>query len=458
MQAINNVMYIRHRNPGADADLICPVIVLPNTPEEAADAQIARNAALPLTWLKESEPHEGIAILCGGGPSLTEHMPEIAEWRERGATVFGLNAAAIWLHKAGVPVDWQVIVDAKEETASLVEPMARAHLFSSQVHPSTVDSVPEPVIFHLANVGIEDLLPEERREAGEYTLIGGGVSVGITSLCVAWAMGYREIHCYGYDSSNRGEATHAYEQPMNAHLPQITVTWGGRPYRASMPMKIQAEAFLPFARELVSRGVKLEVHGDGLLPAMWKERPATEREKYQKLWIYDEYRRWSPGVDAVDHFLEVVKPDGTIIDFGCGTGLAGKAIHEKTGLGVILVDFTDNSRDVSVGRFVFRQHDLTEPLEVRAPYGFCTDVMEHIPPKDVNRVIRNIMDAAPRTYFQIATYRDGFGDVIGEDLHLTVEPLAWWKRTFFALGYRIAHAEENERNAILYIVNGNGKP
>lgn len=74
----------------------------------------------------------------------------------------------------------------------------------------------------------------------------------------------------------------------------------------------------------------------------------------------------------------------------------------------------------------FLQHDLTQPLPIRASHGFCTDVMEHIPPGDVAAVLRNVTEAARTVFFQISTVPDAMGVLIGHDLHLTVRPHAWW--------------------------------
>jgi SAM-dependent methyltransferase len=421
---------VQHYNPGCEAPLIVPVAIVPNTSEDVGDAQIRANGRLPLPWLGEVEAHDGVAVICGGGPSLADDMDVIRGMASRKqatpATVFGLNAAAIFLSEARSPVDYQVIIDAKEETSALVSAEASHRLYSSQVHPRTARHA--DCLFHLANIGITDLLPSDRVEAGGFTLIGGGVSVGITALTTAYTLGFRNLHLFGYDSSNRGRDRHAYAQPMNDNMPEMDVLWGGKVYRASMPMKLQADAFFRFAEALRAAGCEITVHGEGLLPAMWNNPPRTEREKYQILWARQDYRDWSPGLDAVDQFL-ALEPEGLIVDFGCGTGRASIKMAEA-GRDVLLIDFTDNCRDKAAQRLPFIQWDLTEPLPVEGGAGFCTDVMEHIPPEDVGRVLANIMAAVPRCFFQIATVPDAFGAAIGQALHLTVQDHDWWAAKF----------------------------
>jgi uncharacterized Rossmann fold enzyme len=421
---------VKHYNPGCTAPLIVPVALLPNTSEEVGEGQITANGKLPLPWLNTVEAHDGVAIICGGGPSLADDIDVIrgmcSRHQAKRPTLFGLNAASIYLSDNGVVPDYQVIIDAKEETSCLVDWAPPRRLYSSQVHPETAASA--DMLFHLANIGITDLLPPERVEQGGFTLIGGGVSVGITALTVAYTLGYRRLHLFGYDSSNRGTDRHAYPQPMNNNMPEMDVEWGDKVYRCSMPMKLQADAFFRFAEALQEAGVEITVHGDGLLPAMWNNAPKTEREKYQILWARQDYRDWSPGLDAVDKFLEL-DPEGLIVDFGCGTGRAGIKMAEA-GRNVLLIDFTDNCRDKAALGLPFVQWDLTQPLPVKGGTGFCTDVMEHIQPEDVDTVLANIMAAVPKCFFQIATIPDGFGAAIGQTLHLTVQDHDWWAAKF----------------------------
>ena len=370
--------------------------------------------------------------------------------RDSGGAIFGLNGAAKWLIKEGFEVDYQVILDAKQESSGLVEPLAAKHLFASQCHPDTVKSV-FPTLFHMNNTDIEDLFPEARVANGGYALIGGGVSVGITSMVLAYAMGYREIHLFGYDSSNESGETHAYPQDMNQFIPVIDVKWGDKVYCASMPMKIQAEAFPKFATELQREGCSFKLYGQGLLQAMWGEPPATEQQKYKKVWSEPRYREDAPGEQVAETFIEIAKPEGSVIDFGCGTGRGAKVISEKTNCNVILIDFADNCRDSNVVHLPFVEWDLTQPVPIYSEFGFCTDVMEHIQTKDVEKVINNILTSANKVFFQISTVDDNMGDLVGFPLHLTVKPHSWWKALFISLGYKVEWEQFHKVASLFYV-------
>lgn len=449
---------LTYQNPDATAPLFIPLAVRCNTPDEELMANVSVNSSRPeLRWLSASEAHDKIAVMVGGGPSVEDFLDEIRALREReDVTVFAMNAASKYLRSQGIRVDYQVMADAKEETAALADPGAAAHLFASQVNPKTMRAVKSPIVWHLENIdtgNVEKFLEPERRDRGGYAVIGGGASTGNAGLCVAYCMGYRDLRLFGYDSSNRGSQSHAYEQPMNRVIPNSTVEWGGKIYSASVSMRSQAEKFQFTARELKSLGCTITVHGEGLLQAMYLTPPdqLTERNKYTLMWQFDGYRNFSPGEEVVDLFLDTVKPEGMIIDFGCGTGRAALAMFNK-GYDVVLIDFADNCRDEEAEGLPFIEWDLTQPIPMRAPHGFCTDVMEHIPTDDVDTVLRNIMGSAASVFFQISTTEDAFGEVIGHRLHNTVQPHEWWRDKFTDLGFKIAWSDVVGPNASAFWV------
>ena len=190
-----------------------------------------------------------------------------------------------------------------------------------------------------------------------------------------------------------------------------------------------------------------------------------EKRKYVKCWGVDDYRKYSPGEHLVDLFLETAKPaDGaTLVDWGCGTGRAAKRLSEA-GMDVTMLDFADNCLDSDVKEALsdnlrFIEQDLSEPgLNYPSEYGFCTDMLEHIPEEDIDTVLDNILNNSQHVFFQISTVPDGFGahpqivkDGEREHLHLTVWDYQKWLRKFVEKSVVIHHSNDLQDSVIFYV-------
>jgi SAM-dependent methyltransferase len=182
-----------------------------------------------------------------------------------------------------------------------------------------------------------------------------------------------------------------------------------------------------------------------------------EQVKYLKCWEDERYRKWSPGEQCVDLFLETAKPEKgeTLVDWGCGTGRASVKLADA-GLDVTLIDFASNCLDPVASERLgdkFIEHDLTRPTMLRADYGYCCDVMEHIPEEDVDKVLTNILQNSLHVFFQISTVEDHFSHVIDVEghLHLTVKPYAWWLQKFVDFGCIVHYSNEFPSHCIFYV-------
>lgn len=164
---------------------------------------------------------------------------------------------------------------------------------------------------------------------------------------------------------------------------------------------------------------------------------AQERAKYSAVWDIPEYRVVSPGADNVDRFLEVLQPPrgSTVIDIGCGVGNAGLDL-ERHGMNVTWLDITDAALDPVIDRRQF----IEAPLWARWQrpggwdYGFCVDVMEHLPVEYTMLALERIVLACRTSWICLANLPDSHGDRIGETLHLTVQPFNWWLVRVGAIG------------------------
>ena len=184
-----------------------------------------------------------------------------------------------------------------------------------------------------------------------------------------------------------------------------------------------------------------------------KEKKLTEKQKYEKMWTVPDYRKVSPGELAANTFLSVAKPKvgDEIIDFGCGTGKGSFFLWAMGQMNVTMADFATNCLDDDLktacekfpDKIRFIEHDLNDKFEETYRYGYCTDVMEHIPPEEVDNVLENILNTAQSVFFRISTTPDVMGPkYLRQPLHLSVHDYSWWAKKFLEHDAIILHSED----------------
>ena len=430
-----------------------------NTEDHEIFGNITAAVARDLPWLQLAEPHDGVAVIVGGGPSMKPLLPMIAGHKAAGQAIFAVNGTIPTLASVDVTPDYFVLLDARAHNQGFVHPnKATKYLIASQCSDGVFEALggQDVTVWHPAYPGIQDYIGDRL-----CALIGGGTTVGLQAMSIAFCMGYRSIHLYGFDSSYSNGEGHAYAQAANAEDPRESYWVGGKEYIAAPWMARQAMEFQTAAQQLAEEDAIIQVHGHGLLPAIAKamsEPPAamSEVEKYQAMWQTPLYREIAPGEAFAPHFIEIADPKLTdvIVDFGCGTGRGGQKIADLTRCEVQLVDFADNCRDKG-NNLPFTVADLTKPIGVIGNIGYCTDVMEHIPPEDVPDVIRNIMDCVDSCYFKIALFDDSMGKLIGHPLHLSVFPSEWWQSKFSEYDIKYEHSDKGDAcpYATFYVLN-----
>src|SRR6185437_3434583 len=253
-------------------------IALPNTPAEERFNNVYLNSKRDVLWVREEVPaHDGHAVLVGGGPSVANDFDEIVQRQRNGQTVFALNGAAHWLaghwlkgEGRGFVPDYQVILDPRGGNVRFIAPpVARKYLIASQCHPSVFDALAseDVTLFHHAEDGIEGYFE------GNPLVIGGGITVGLVAMALVYALGYRKLHLYGYDSSDRDGEGHAYSQAENNVEQHRREIWlDDKKFTCAPGMFAQANAFEGFARMMAEHDALITVHGTGLLPSIARKR------------------------------------------------------------------------------------------------------------------------------------------------------------------------------------------
>src|SRR6266481_8721209 len=298
-----------------------------NTSDEIIFENVYINSRRPLKWVKSLPEHEGHAVIVGGGPSLKDWLHEIKIRQRNGQIVFALNHTALFLSEHGIEPTQQIILDARVSNISFLG-SAKHHYLASQCHLALFDKAKNVTLWHQHYP--DDL---EKFDASlpsyddDYSLIGGGTTVGLSAMALVYTLGYRQIHLYGYDSSFRDDNSHAYQQDD----PQMIIcesTAAGKTFKTTLSMAQQAELFPILSDKLIDLGCTITIRGDGLLPHISKmseiSNPISEKEKYEQIWTHKEYRDFSPGEECLHVFTKLVSEEWGI---------------EKTTLGPRIIDF-----------------------------------------------------------------------------------------------------------------------
>jgi hypothetical protein len=253
-----------------------------NTATEALLSNVKKACRRDLPWFQPAEnEHDGHVAILGGGPSLVDKIDEI-KWRQSiGQTVWVLNNAHAALEDTGIRYDAQVLLDARPENAAFITDAAD-YLVASQCDPKVFSALRHQrvTLFHVNSPGMVDLLsPEKVRPA---YLVGGGTTVGMNALALAFLKGFRKIHLYGFDSSYRDGQHHAYSQPLNDGERASEAMYNDKTYFCAPWMIGQAQEFMELAPGYMADGAVITVHGSGLLPdinldLMGVQSPAQQR-------------------------------------------------------------------------------------------------------------------------------------------------------------------------------------
>jgi len=265
---LNDTVF-KYRNIQASNDLIIPIILNSSVRHDIAFDNFDANISRDVEWLSETPVHEKEVIICGTGSSLNDCYAEIKQKQTIGTIVFSCNASAKLLRSNNIEVDYQIGLDPSEAMLDYFIDDAKNYLWASVVSPKLFEMSVNPVLWHPYLDWVIEKTEEIKKD---FVYIGGGISVVMSALCIAYTMGYRKIHLYGADSSYVGNGYNATggEVP-ESNLPVI-VENNGKSYLTTYPMKEQVRVFLMIEKELKKQGCNIQVYGEGLLQDVFKQK------------------------------------------------------------------------------------------------------------------------------------------------------------------------------------------
>jgi len=218
----------------------------------------------------------GTAVLCGSGPSLRDSIEDVRRHVDKGDFVIAVKGAHDYLINRGVIPTAGLAIDPQPKIFHTFTPnKAVKYYFASQVHPSVFNKFNgyDVNIFHLyTNIPSEEMATL----IGDGFLLGGGSTSGLRAMTLAFVMGYRKFHLYGFDSCmSDGIRKITGEGQQHKKLVNVHV---GAPdsqevYVADAAMAAQADEFEKMLHFLYQMApIHVTTHGKGLIQAIAKHR------------------------------------------------------------------------------------------------------------------------------------------------------------------------------------------
>lgn len=255
---------------GSDFQRLQLVRSMCETPENVL-RNVERTLSVPYERFNEhlgSQKGRTVSI-CGSGPSFA------TEYRHTVGDILACNGAHDYLLERGIIPKYALFMDAAEFMDGFIKlPHPDVtYLVASRCHESVFKRLEgcKVVVWHcMGDPGLIDFL--EQRSVNEPAVHGGSAAV-TRAMIIAYALGYEDWHVFGCDSSYDGDTHHVgdtlVEEKMIDTCPVIGGV-GGKWFKSTAWMAGQVEDFIDMVPQMHTRGVKITVHGTGLLPEMAK--------------------------------------------------------------------------------------------------------------------------------------------------------------------------------------------
>ena len=143
------------------------------------------------------------AVIVGGGPSVNDYIDKIKKKQAEGAVIFAIERMYPWCHANGITPDYVCVLDACEDVVegfTHINPDT-VHLIATQSNPKTVELLEghKMYVFGTPQKGVNS--PQIWFDNGyeRVCLVNAGGSVTLCAMALAYTMGCRNLHVFGFD-------------------------------------------------------------------------------------------------------------------------------------------------------------------------------------------------------------------------------------------------------------------
>lgn len=258
------------------------VVLPPNAPKDARLLEIRAKCVYeddqlldhlrssckrPIQHFWPSPAHDHEICLVGSAPSVKGEVQKIRALQEKGAYIMAIKAAHDFLIENGVIPNMAIAVDPQPHIKKCFS-LKRHDVFyflASQCNPEVFDYFKgyKVVLWHLLT-GKDG----EKEIFGEEIALGGGSTSGMRAITLAWAMGFRKLHLFGYDSCLDGDQLKIDGTTVGEK--EVFKLWiEGREFASNPAMSAQTTEFEKVMNSFKGQ-LQVRVHGDGAIPWLAK--------------------------------------------------------------------------------------------------------------------------------------------------------------------------------------------
>lgn len=242
---------------------------------ETRQKHVDRAVARRLPVVVKRKRRNGKVAIVASGPSVTNYVDELKAWH---GEIWGINRAFEWMRHRGIKPTGFIGVDPEWFLVECLPniPEDATYYLAAQVHPCVFDHLKERDVrlWYMADGQVK--LPW-----GAYQIYGGSTCLS-RAPNLAYALGYRDVHVFGGDSSFTHKThVHGGDLPEN----WVPAEVDGVVYKTTRAMMSQAVEFVEQFPEWAKGHDPLEVtvYGEGLMPAMLQQAfDAGTFERYLK--------------------------------------------------------------------------------------------------------------------------------------------------------------------------------
>lgn len=212
--------------------------------------------------------YSGRVSIVGAGPSIEETYKDLT------GDVLAINSAIGFLLDKGVVPKWGMLWDADPVVEHFAVPHPDVtYLVGARCHPKVFERLKDNkvIVWH---AGGDHNICEFLEEKGIMEPMVNGGSAGVTrAMYLVVALGYRDLGLYGADSSYSDDGkTHVRGSLVPEKDMRIWVGdhEGNKCFRSTPEWAAQVEEFKMIYKIFHQIGIKVEAHGEGMLPHIYR--------------------------------------------------------------------------------------------------------------------------------------------------------------------------------------------